>query len=106
MAPAISHQNGVITGFTVVTRNFETSNVTQAYTTSTSIVVFSLQPFTIYEATVAASTALGLGPFSASITVQTEEAGNINFVYRLLFCQCGLVCIVQVYTYILYTPIS
>ena len=72
--PGDQYQNGIIIGYTVTTENLETLNVTQTYTTATSIIVANLKPFTTYEATVAAHTGPGRGPFSVSITVQTEEA--------------------------------
>lgn len=83
----------MITGYTIVTSTLETSNISQIYTTATSIIIADLIPFTTYEATVAAHTVLGMGPFSPSITVQTAESGQSEIVHSALV----LVCIYQRY---------
>ena len=57
---------------------------------TTSVTVTSLSPYTMYACSIAAETNAGRGPFSRVITVQTDEAGNKNYVmaYILpsLFC--------------------
>ena len=44
--------------------------------TSTSVTVTSLRPYTTYDCSIAAETSAGRGPFSSVITVRTDEAGT------------------------------
>ena len=48
---------------------------TEYSSTSTSISITGLQPFTTFVCVVAAATSLGVGPFSHLYFVQTPEAG-------------------------------
>ena len=49
--------------------------VLDIFSASNSTVIGSLNPFTSYVITIAAVTGAGVGPYSASITVMTDEAG-------------------------------
>ena len=44
--------------------------------TTTSVTIMSLSPYTVYDCSIAAATSAGRGPFSSAITVRTDEAGN------------------------------
>ena len=78
--PLLPDQNGVITGYVINVTSLDTG-VTQQFTSvTTTLQVPGLTPFTNYVCIVAARTAVGVGPFSTVITVQTLEAGELpNF---------------------------
>ena len=76
--PLLGERNGEITGFVLNITNLD-SEETQQRTTSGmdfAIVITELRPFTIYMATIAATTAVGMGPFSSVVSVQTIEDGE------------------------------
>ena len=78
--PEAEQQNGVITGYVI--------NVTVAMTEETfqlissgnrlTVTVESLMPFTTYNFVIAAQTSAGIGPFSITISAQTDEAGMMK----------------------------
>lgn len=49
--------------------------------TSTMFRLEGLTPYTNYRFTIAASTEVGLGPFSSPITVRTPEDGALEFFF-------------------------
>ena len=73
--PALPDQNGVITGYVIIVTSLETTISQQFATNSTSLTVPNLDAFSNYVCIVAATTAVGRGPFSAVINVQTLETG-------------------------------
>ena len=73
--PDNEYQNGILTGYTVMTVNDDTTIMTQS-STATNAVVSNLRPFTMYEVTIAAHNSAGRGPFSVGITIQTNETGG------------------------------
>ena len=74
--PAAEDRNGIILSYIVnITDMEETREQMQLTSVSQSLNVRRLMPFTTYLCNVAASTAIGTGPFSAVTTVQTLEAG-------------------------------
>ena len=74
--PPAADQNGVITVYTVEVINTVTSNKDVYMTSSSTLTVVSLDPYTTYECIVAANTSVGMGPFSAKLAFQTVEAGE------------------------------
>lgn len=68
--------NGVITGYLVNVTAVETGQTFQASSTTTYLVIQSLEPFTIYLCAIAAVTNAGMGPFTTPLTVQTNETGK------------------------------
>ena len=74
--PPAADQNGVITVYTVEVINTVTSNKDTYVTSSSTLTVVSLDPYTTYECIVAANTSVGMGPFSAKLAFQTVEAGE------------------------------
>ena len=73
--PASEEQNGIITGYIVNITGVETGEQLQLTAQSQSVNVTGLTPYTTYLCIVAASTAIGPGPFSIQIIIQTPEAG-------------------------------
>ena len=75
--PPPEHQNGIITAY-VVSVLFEDNDTTvQQYTTSSlSVTLEGLHPFSTYMVAVAAETGVGRGPFSSGFTIHTPEDGK------------------------------
>ena len=78
-APLLPERNGDITGYIINVTNLD-SGATQQFTTSTpaNFTVPNLRPFTVYVVTISARTAVGMGPFSGVVSVQTLEDGKMN----------------------------
>jgi receptor-type tyrosine-protein phosphatase Q len=77
LPPLLPEQNGVIIGYIIVVTPLNTGISQQLITSVTNtLLVPNLAPFTTYVCIVAARTAIGRGPFSSVITVQTLEAGK------------------------------
>lgn len=76
--PPLPDQNGVITGYTINITSLDSGVTLQRTTATNTLQVSNLSPFTIYSCTLAAMTAVGLGPFSYFFTVQTHEDGKIT----------------------------
>ena len=77
LPPPPEHQNGIVTAY-VVSVSLEGNGTTpQYYTTSSlSLTLVGLLPFSMYTVAVAAETDIGRGPFSASFTIHTPEEGK------------------------------
>ena len=77
MPPSLSDQNGVITNYTILVTPLDTgiSQMPVISITNTHLVP-NLLPHTVYVCIVAANNAVGSGPFSSVLTVQTPETGK------------------------------
>ena len=72
-------RNGIITGYTINVTNLDNGTVEQFTTTVVSnFTISNLRPFTTYVATISARTAIGMGPFSNVLSVQTLEDGKMK----------------------------
>ena len=70
------HQNGIVTAY-VVSVSLGNDTTPQLYNTSSlSLTLVGLLPFSTYTVAVAAETDIGRGPFSASFTIHTPEDGK------------------------------
>lgn len=75
--PLPEYRNGDIIGYVVNITNLDNGNVQQLVTAMVSnMTVSNLMPFTIYVVTISARTAIGMGPFSSVVSVQTIEDGK------------------------------
>ena len=74
-------RNGAISGYFVNVKNVENGITVQLFTSSTSLIVDSLEPFTVYYVTIAAQTAVGAGPYSIGPSQITMEDGK-----TIIFC--------------------
>ena len=74
--PAATEQNGIIISYTINITGVETGERLQLASQSQSVNVTGLTPYATYLCAVAASTAVGPGPFSTQITIQTPESGT------------------------------
>ena len=75
--PLTEDQNGVITGYILNVTSLVTGETEEVFTESTAYMLASVNPHTLYAASVAAQTNAGRGPFSALISVQTLEDGML-----------------------------
>lgn len=73
--PLPEDRNGPITNYLVSVTVVETGQMFEINTTATTYQLFQLTPYTTYTFTIAASTEVGLGPYSTLISVQTPEDG-------------------------------
>lgn len=76
-------RNGNITGYTIGVNSLDT-NMEEPQLLSTSLLVITidgLDPHTHYVCIIAANTAIGMGPFSPGITIQTETDGS--YIYNI-----------------------
>jgi len=67
--------NGIIIAYTLLL--FSSRNVSNITTSQNFWNVSGLQPFSTYIFSVAASTSVGIGPFSTNISITTPETGNL-----------------------------
>jgi len=66
--------NGVILTYTLLL--FSSGNVSNITTSQKYWNVSDLQPFSTYTFAIAASTSIGIGPFSTNVSITTPEAGK------------------------------
>ena len=77
LPPIPEHWNGIITAYIVNIFLDDNDTVPQQYTTSTlSVTLVGLHPFSTYVVAVAAKTGVGRGPFSSGLRIQTSEDGK------------------------------
>ncbi len=74
--PPIEDQNGVIIRYVINVTVVSTGVTFQLTSTTTSLVVSSLDPYTTYLCIIAAVTVVGTGPFSSPFTLSTPEDGK------------------------------
>ena len=75
--PLLENRNGIITGYIVNVTAMTSGEMVQLMSTTSSITVSSLSPFTVYICTIAATTRVGSGPFTDEFMVQTLEEGKM-----------------------------
>lgn len=73
--PFPEHQNGKIILYTITVTYVETGATYSLTTTNTMLTVSSLTPFKTYQFSVAASTAVGQGPYTPQLSVTTLMDG-------------------------------
>ena len=73
--PQLTEQNGIIILYTINVTIAGSGEMFQLTSTTTSLTVSTLRPFTTYFCIIAASTSVGIGPFSMVVTLQTPEDG-------------------------------
>lgn len=78
--PPPEHQNGIITAYIVNVSLEDNETLVQHYTTSSlSVTLVGLLPFSTYMVLVAAETSVGRGPFSSGLRIYTPEDGKIFY---------------------------
>lgn len=78
-----SEANGIIVGYVLCVTRAGTGETTKVYTQSTQYVVPTL-PYTTYMFVVAANTSVGRGPLSVELARQTDEDGELLYVWKSL----------------------
>jgi len=81
--PPPENQNGNITHYVINASvvAVDSPEIFQRLSDSTTLTVNDLIPFTTYLLIVAASTSVGIGPFTPILTVQTPEDGELIDVH-------------------------
>ena len=74
--PLQEDRNGVITGYLVNITEVESGKEFQFSSSTNSLSIDSLTPFTTYTCVIAATTIVGHGPYSNTIVVLTPEDGK------------------------------
>ena len=73
-APPAPDRNGIIIGYSIQYKTAEATLYTTLIYTLTSYTLANLNEFTKYQVRIAASTNVGLGPFSNIVNISTNEA--------------------------------
>ena len=76
MAPPLERQNGMITGYSINVTDTDTEASMLLSSTGEFITVTQLSPYTSYLCSVAAQTSVGLGPYTLTIIITTDEDGK------------------------------
>jgi hypothetical protein len=71
--PNPEDRNGIVIEYTINVSAVETGEMFQLTSATTSLTVTLLRPFTTYRCLIAASTSVGIGPFSTVFTLVTPE---------------------------------
>lgn len=82
-SPLAEQQNGVIVGYHITQTEVSTGDIAQFTTNITNLYIENLSPFTTYTWVIAASTVVGQGPFSITISLLMPEDGNMHAYYYL-----------------------
>ena len=69
-------QNGIILGYLINITDISREDTLQFSSDTHNRTIESLRPYTTYTCLVAAYTSIGMGPFSAEISVQTLETSE------------------------------
>ena len=77
--PPPEDRNGPIVGYVINVTVTATGEMFQLTSSTNTLSVTSLDPFTRYVCIIAARTSVGLGPFSTTIMVMTPEDGKSLF---------------------------
>ena len=100
LPPVVDDQNGIITAYIVNVSLEDNDTVPLQYTTSSlSVMLVEVYPFSTYVVFVAAETSVGRGPFSRSLRISTPEDGRqimilitvLGYRSALNFCLANMV---------------
>ena len=90
--PPMAQQNGIIILYTINVTVADSGEMFQLTSATTSLTVSTLQPFTTYFCIIAASTSVGMGPFSTVVTLQTPEDGTYIVWENPILCFVCCIC--------------
>ena len=76
LPPPPEDQNGIIVEFHLIVTRLSTLDSVLLSTNITEAVVTDLVPYSEYELKIAASTREGIGPYTESLILQTEQDGK------------------------------
>ena len=86
----LEDQNGLIVGYVINVTVTATGRMFQLTSSTNTLRVNFLEPFTIYICTIAAQTSVGLGPFSTTVAVMTPEDGTYGTICLIIICKWKL----------------
>ena len=85
LPPVLDDQNGIITAYIINVSLEDNDTVPLQYTTSSlSVMLVELYPFSTYVVFVAAETGVGRGPFSRGLIISTPEDGRQMILITVL----------------------
>ena len=89
LPPSPSERNGIIIGYNITIED-SLSGIEQdvLYSLRPILTINFLEPYTMYQYSIAAVTTVGQGPYSTFLLFQTNEAGN--FLNELILIVCCL----------------
>ena len=87
--PDVDDQNGIVRYYVVNVTELQTENMFQFTANATSLTITSLHPAYTYKISVSAAT-IGPGPFSPTLSLQTDEAGK-NLFFSVESCELHFV---------------
>ncbi len=76
--PPADKINGIIISYIINVTVVGTGQVFQLTSTTTSLVVTNLSPYTTFVCIIAAVTSAGTGPFNAQFTISTPQDGTLK----------------------------
>lgn len=74
--PNTEDRNGIVIEYTINVSEVITGEEFQLLSTNTSLTVTTLRPYVLYRWIIAASTSVGIGPFSTVFMITTPEDGE------------------------------
>ena len=84
-APLREYHNGELIGYNVTFTAANSEEVFNLLSASNGTSIGSLKPFTNYIINIAAVTSVGVGPYSAAVTVMTAESGIIILLLKYAY---------------------
>ena len=75
--PISEEQNGLIIGYTINMTVSQTGDNFQLLSTTTTLLVDTLVPYTTHVFIISASTSIGAGPFSTVLVLETPQDGKL-----------------------------
>ena len=96
--PPAEEHNGELTSYTVTVEDDNEVLVEEERTDQLEAIIGGLHPFQVYYVRVAASTEVGVGPYTIAFLIEMPEAGMLVCMYVCNFV-CMYVCM-RVCTYV------
>ena len=84
--PPVEDRNGALTGYVIQVTNTTTGETFAVTSQENSTEIGSLKPYTTYICVVAAQTSVGVGPYSTTLMIQTDEDGKSISVEPIKAC--------------------
>jgi len=81
-SPPLEDQNGIIIGYIINVTLVETEENFDLFSNSNNITVGLLRPYSTYRLKIAGQTVVGIGTFSAAITIRTPEDGTSTLLVQ------------------------
>ena len=82
--PPEEYQNGLITNYTVIFLAARSTLQMTQISIETNTTLIPLSPYSTYQCMVAASTSVGIGPFTPTLTFETEE--DSTYAHFAILC--------------------